>query len=123
MTTESAEWQKIIRATVREKCGDDFEYVIENLSDEILLKMGRAVASTEDAIAYFDDEGHPEFYHNRQALLKAIKKAWAIGADDHKEKLVRYLDIYPNDLREMKRKIQMGNASDICKDLFIIRNI
>ena len=62
------------------------------VSDKVLIAIGRRVCSTDYAVRYFKNKGHPKFYKNRNALEKSIRRAYARGAFQHRAQIVEILE-------------------------------
>ncbi|MDQ0160665.1 hypothetical protein [Alkalibacillus salilacus] len=77
----------------------DFPDLVKGLSDETLLKIGKATGSTDFGVRFYYKKQHPKFYKNRFALEKAIKRMWANNAFNHRERTARILDIDLETLR------------------------
>ncbi len=65
-----------------------FEEFLGSLSDEVLLEIGRRVASTDFAVRFYNNPKHPKFHQNSRELVRAVRRAWAVGAFDHREQIL-----------------------------------
>lgn len=81
---ENAEWAK----EFREKTGDDFNDFSKKVPVAVLLAIGRRIASTDYAVRFYDNKQHPKFHTNREALEKAVRRAWSLGAFEHRGQVI-----------------------------------
>lgn len=72
--------------------GKPVEEVINDLPEEVLLKIGKRVCSTDYAVAHYNDDWHPKFYQNKETLQKAIRRCYTIGAFNHKEQIIDIIE-------------------------------
>lgn len=59
---------------------------------KILLKIGRATCSTDFAVRYYYNPRHKKFYKQKDKLKKAIRRIWAIGAFNHRKRIIDILE-------------------------------
>lgn len=65
------------------------------LSTDFYLNLGKQVASTDYAVCHFNNKNHPKFYHNKEALLHALRKAWNNSSTfEQKERFLSELSAY-----------------------------
>lgn len=57
----------------------------------VLLEIGKYVARTDYAICYYNNPKHPKFYREKEKVRKSIRRAYGIGAFDHREIIERML--------------------------------
>lgn len=73
----------------------NFSETVATVPDEVLLKIGERIAANDYCVTNFSN-GSPGFKGNRELLLTTVRKAYAIGANNHRsvamEILVDYLD-------------------------------
>jgi len=60
----------------------------------IRVAQGERVCSTDFAVRFFNKKEHPKFYRNREALERAVRRAWASGAFDHRSQIVAEVEKY-----------------------------
>ena len=53
---------------------------VNSSADTVLLEIGRAVATKEYAVRFFNDREHPRFYKNEERLLYTVQKAILISS-------------------------------------------
>ncbi|MCB2288490.1 hypothetical protein LGK97_01745 [Clostridium sp. CS001] len=53
---------------------------VNSTTDNVLLEIGRAVASKEYAVRFFNDREQPKFYKNEVRLLYTVQKAILISS-------------------------------------------
>ena len=53
---------------------------VNSSTDNVLLEIGRAVASKEYAVRFFNDMEQPKFYKNEVRLLYTVQKAILISS-------------------------------------------
>lgn len=68
-----------------ERFGISFEKAVEVAPIECLLKIGKAIASTDYAVRYFHNKNHPKFYLNKRELLRSVRKSYSTGAFEHRK--------------------------------------
>lgn len=68
------------------------EDLINELSDEELLNIGVVVCSSDFAVAHYNHRWHPKFYHKKEELAHAVRRAWVIGAFNHRERIVDMIE-------------------------------
>src|SRR6056297_2004850 len=61
-----------------------FTKALKKIETETLLSIGERIAGTDYAVCKFHKKGHPKFYNNREALEKAVSRAYAMDAFDHR---------------------------------------
>ena len=57
-----------------------------------LLYIGKRICNTDYAIRFYNNKKHKKFYHNRPAVEKAIRRAYAMGAFNHRERIKEILE-------------------------------
>lgn len=72
--------------------GKPVEEVINELPVKTLLRIGKRVCSTDYAVRFYNNKNHPQFYHNKEHLQQAIRRAWAVGAFEHREQILDILE-------------------------------
>ena len=53
---------------------------VNSSTETVLLEIGRAVATKEYAVRFFNDREHPRFYKNEERLLYTVQKAILISS-------------------------------------------
>ena len=76
--------------------GKPIEELINDLPVRTLLKIGKRVCSTDYAVRFYYNKQHPKFHLNKKALQHAVRRAWAVGAFNHKKQILDILgdDVY-----------------------------
>ena len=71
--------------------------VLDELSDDELLKLGKIFALTDLAVKFFKSKHHPKFYKNRDELIRAIRRNQGHTFYDLHDRLARYFvySMYP----------------------------
>lgn len=69
-----------------------FDKLIEKIPVYLLLEMGKRVASTDYVVRYYYNSKHKKFYKNKEGLKKCIRRAWNIGAFNHRRQLLNILE-------------------------------
>lgn len=64
------------------------------MPDETLVKIGTLIAGSDYAVQGFRNKKQPGFYKNRELMLSAIRKAYAVGAFNHREQAMKILQVY-----------------------------
>ena len=85
------EVRKALNDAINEAYGVDFVELTKRLPDKTLLEVGKLIANTDYAVRFFKNEGHPKFYHNREALEKSVRRAWDFSVFYGGERVVDYL--------------------------------
>ena len=85
------EFRKAINNAITEVYGMDFIELTRRLPDKILLEVGKLIASTDYAVQFFKNKGHPKFYHNREALERAVRRGWSLSFFYSGERVANYL--------------------------------
>ncbi len=80
-----------LNKAIREVFGMDFVELTKRLPDKTLLELGELIGSTDYAVRFFNNEGHPKFYHNRETLEKAVRKEWSTSFIDRAERMAEHL--------------------------------
>lgn len=65
--------------------GMDFISLVPTLNIELLLKIGKRICSTDYAVRFYYNKNHPKFYKQKDLLIKAIRRAYSMGAFNHRE--------------------------------------
>lgn len=106
---------RILRSS-RSKCfilkpGEDepiedrlFAEMTKKMKTETLLTIGKRIASTDYAVCNFHKKGHPKFHKNRATLEKAIRRAYAIGAFNHRSQAKEILEETETELIRQEQK-------------------
>jgi len=58
---------------------ETIESVINQIPAPILLRLGRRICLTYNAVMHHDNRKEPHYFHNRETLRKAIREAWKVG--------------------------------------------
>ena len=58
-----------------------------------LMPAAKLVCSTDYAVSFYNNKRHPQFYHNQEAFRHALRRCVAFNAFNHKETLIRMLDL------------------------------
>jgi hypothetical protein len=97
---------------------------IKRASSKSLLEIGRDVAGTDYAVRFYNNENHPKFYKNDDAVRKAINRAFAMGAFNHREQIsehfysetdyLEYASLQPERRKETLLEIMESWKSDPC---------
>ena len=58
---------------------ETIESVINQMPAPILLRLGRRICLTYNAVMHHDNRKEPHYFHNRETLRKAIREAWKVG--------------------------------------------
>lgn len=72
-------WDEIVNAGLNERIsavGVSMSRVFEKLTVPVLLDIGKIIASGDYAVMYYKNKQHPQFYHNKETLIKAIQRAY-----------------------------------------------
>ena len=85
------EFRKAINNDIIEAYGMDFIELTRRLPDKILLEVGKLIASTDYAVRFFKNKGHPKLFHNREALEKSVRRAWGLFIYTSGERVANYL--------------------------------
>jgi len=68
-----------------------------------LLAIGERISSTDYAVRFYYKKNHPKFHLNRGELEKSIRRAYGIGAFNHKGQAVEILEELEPDLIQNDR--------------------
>lgn len=71
------------------------EVEINQLPVSKLLELGEKICSTDYAVKFYNNEHHPQFFGNREALVHAIRRSYAMGSRSTKEKIEEFLEASP----------------------------
>lgn len=82
---------------------------IKGVPDEVLLKIGKRIASSDYEVRGFTSKRNPNLYKNRRLLLSAVNRAYSIGAFNHREQAMKILEDYLEEL-EYKNQLKMFNG-------------
>ena len=52
---------------------------------------------TDYAVRFYYNKHHPKFYRNQEAFRHALRRCVVFNAFDHKETLIRMLDLKPDE--------------------------
>ncbi len=85
------EIRKAINTAISDAYGMDFIELTRRLPDKILLEVGKIIARTDYAVRFFKNKGHPKFYHNREALERAVRRGWHLSFFYSGERVADYL--------------------------------
>jgi hypothetical protein len=89
----------------------DVNFELSRVSDNMLIAIGKRVCSSDFAVRFFKNKGHPKFYQNRDALEKSIRRAYAIGAFQHRAQIVEMLEDNMQSLRpSLKSTVASGKV-------------
>lgn len=72
----------------RNMVGMDFNDFTRPAPVTALLAIGKRIASTDFAVRFYYNKQHPDFHTNREALEKAVRRAWAQGAFEHRRQVI-----------------------------------
>jgi len=72
--------------------GKPITEVINDLPVKTLLRIGKRVCHSDYAVRFYNNKQHPQFYHNQEALKCSIRRAWGVGAFNHKEQIPDILE-------------------------------
>ena len=72
--------------------GKLFTDLVDDLPIYVLLKLGRRVCSSDYAVKYYYNKKHKMFHCKKKVLRKAIRRAWGIGAFEHRFDIIRELE-------------------------------
>ncbi|PGP18645.1 hypothetical protein COA01_23165 [Bacillus cereus] len=86
--------QKEVAKGFKETHGISFLDALEKVSIECLLELGKRIASTDFAVRFFNNKRHPQFYRNKEALLKAVRRSYGVGAFEHREQAHQIMEKY-----------------------------
>jgi hypothetical protein len=67
--------------------GKDFIQLSDKLEDDLSLKIGKSVCDTDFVVRFYKNKNHKQFYHNRKELIKSVRRAFGIGAFNHREQI------------------------------------
>lgn len=73
-----------------------FAFVINAINTMPIYKLkpvARLVCGTDYAVRFYDNPKHPKFYHKQDPFRKALRRCYTIGAFDHRETIVRMLEL------------------------------
>ena len=64
---------------------------INNLPIKKLLELGKKVCFTDYAIRFYYNKKHPKFHLNKEALKHAVRRAYSIGAFNHRDIIQNFI--------------------------------
>ena len=82
------------RITKREFVASNHRKVLSKVPDKVLLEIGGYVSKTDFAVRFYNNKKHPQFYKNRELLEKSIRRSYGMGAFNHRETIIDYLEDY-----------------------------
>jgi len=71
----------------------EFLCALNNLTDKELLVIGKRIAPTDYGVRFYNNKQHKKFFHNRETLLKAIRRGYSFLDGRRKEELHRHLEV------------------------------
>lgn len=88
------EREKLLYKEFRQKYEiESMERLIERLPVDVLLKVGKRVCSSDYVVRFYYNENHPKFHKNQSALRHALRRAWAMGAFNHREQMMNVIEM------------------------------
>lgn len=91
---------------------------INTLPVSKLMPVAKIVCKTDCAVTYYQNKNHPQFYHNQDALRKALRRCFSIGAFNHREIIIQKLNLEYEYMRaqiEKYSQIVENNQEEIIK--------
>lgn len=73
---------------------NEFVDLTKTVPVSVLLEIGKRIVPTDFAIRFYRNKNHPKFYNNRFALEKSVRRAFEIGAFDHRRQAMDILERY-----------------------------
>ena len=78
----------------------EFLKLTEKMKISTLLAIGKRIASTDYAVRFYYKKNHPKFHLKREQLEKSVRRAFGIGAFNHKEQAIDILERLEPELME-----------------------
>ena len=66
---------------------------INMLPIDSLLPIAKVVCGSDYAVYYYNNKHHHGFYHNDEAVRKALRRCLSVGAFEHRATIIRMLDL------------------------------
>jgi hypothetical protein len=79
---------------------DIVAFKINHLPMKDLLFLGKRFCLTDFAVRFYSNKQHPKFFKNREALVHAVRRAFAMGNKETKRKIKEFFEELPGDSLE-----------------------